>query len=248
MSTPGYQVRTRTVSIPNVPDLLICSLADRSQYDDPDGVAEKLGISPALWPLFGLLWPSAHYLAQALAQRPINPHERILEVGCGLALPSLVAHRRGMPITASDFHPLAHDFLKRNLALNHLPASLPYRYGHWGQPPACANTLHLPDPLQPGQDRYHLIIGSDILYERDCAEALSRFVDQHSLPTAEMWLVDANRGYRGKFARSMTRYRFRLQANIRLHRQPCLSGAPAYKGHLMKFVRGTHGERPAPSV
>jgi hypothetical protein len=44
--------------------------------------------------------------------------KRILEVGAGLALASLVVHRRGGDITASDYHPLIPDFLKENLRLN----------------------------------------------------------------------------------------------------------------------------------
>jgi len=48
----------------------------------------------------------------------------MLEVGCGLALASLVCHRRGIDVTASDCHPLASRFLLDNLRLNGLP-SLP---------------------------------------------------------------------------------------------------------------------------
>ena len=43
------------------------------------------------WPLFGLLWPSGAQLAARLGARPVTPGERILEIGCGLALASLVA-------------------------------------------------------------------------------------------------------------------------------------------------------------
>ena len=47
---------------------------------------------------------------------------RILEVGCGLALPSLVLAGRGADITATDYHPLAGEFLERNARENGVPA------------------------------------------------------------------------------------------------------------------------------
>lgn len=74
-----------------VPTLVIRSLLDRQQFSDPLGLAERMGISSATWPLFGLLWPSGALLAAHMAARVLRPGERILEIGCGLALASLVA-------------------------------------------------------------------------------------------------------------------------------------------------------------
>ena len=127
---PGYATKTQRVAIAGVADLTIRSLLDREQFADPLGEAERLGISSAAWPIFGLMWPSGAQLAACLALRPVRAAERILEVGCGLALASLVGHRRGADITASDCHPLAEAFLRHNLALNHL-APMKYRQGLW---------------------------------------------------------------------------------------------------------------------
>ena len=92
---PGYATKQEVIAIAGVDDLIIRSLLDRLQFADPDGDAERLGISSALWPLFGLLWPSGAHLAARMAEHPVSPTERILEIGCGLALASLVGHRRG---------------------------------------------------------------------------------------------------------------------------------------------------------
>ena len=65
---PGYDVRQDRIAIPGVDDLLICSLLDRQQFSDPQGDAERLGISSSLWPLFGLLWPSGSHLAARMGE------------------------------------------------------------------------------------------------------------------------------------------------------------------------------------
>src|SRR5437764_6967799 len=130
LSMPGYRTKQQRISIAGVDDLVIRSLLDRNQFADRDGAAERLGISPAAWPLFGLLWPSGVLLAARLGARPVTEGERILEVGCGLALASLVGHRRGADVTASDRHPLTARFLAENLRLNGL-APMKYLHGDW---------------------------------------------------------------------------------------------------------------------
>ena len=126
----GYHVKLETVT-GSGDDLALLSLLDRVQYHDPDGDAERAGIPPASWPLFGLLWPSGHVLAGVMATYAIAG-KRVLELGCGLGLASIVVHRRGGDVTASDCHPLAALFLTENLALNGLPV-MKYSAAHWGR-------------------------------------------------------------------------------------------------------------------
>ncbi|MFT0548958.1 class I SAM-dependent methyltransferase [Allopusillimonas ginsengisoli] len=131
MTMPGYKTKLEHIAIAGAGKLFIQSLLDRQQYYDPTGEALRRGICSASWPLFGLMWPSGVQLATQLAQRRVCPDERILEIGCGLGLASLVGQRRGAHITASDCHPLAEIFLDANAKLNDLPL-LTYRYGQWG--------------------------------------------------------------------------------------------------------------------
>ena len=102
---PGYLTKQQSIPVAGADDLIIRSLLDINQFHDPLDEALNLGISSATWPLFGLLWPSGARMAERMAQRTVTG-ERILEIGCGLGLTSLVAHRRGANITASDCHPL----------------------------------------------------------------------------------------------------------------------------------------------
>ncbi len=230
----GYQTKLEHIAIAGVNDLLIRSLLDHQQFYDPTGAARRLGICSASWPLFGLLWPSSIQLAALLALRPVCANERILEIGCGLALASLVGQRRGARITASDRHPLAQAFLKENSRLNSMP-SLKYRHGQWGIETA-------PSVFDTGAEllsaRYDLIIGSDLLYERDTPEALASFIHNHALPDAEVWMVDPNRGHRTAFTRHMAAYGFQLMRDKDL-RQPALpeEGGEAYKGRLLVYRR-----------
>lgn len=53
---PGYLTKQESIAVAGVPNLIIRSLQDRQQYADPLGDADRLGISSATWPLFGLLW------------------------------------------------------------------------------------------------------------------------------------------------------------------------------------------------
>ena len=213
---------------------MIRSLLDKQQFHDPLGMALHLGISSATWPLFGLLWPSGSRLAERMALRPVNPQERILEIGCGLALSSLVGHRRGADMTASDCHPETAGFLQENLRLNGL-APMAYRHGQWGSQPVIQNS----DIALTG--RFNLIVGSDILYERDEQGTLAQFIDSHATPLAEVWVVDPNRGNRSHFNRHMAALGFALH-EVLLDR-PAIAAVTghvaqaAYKGRMLTYTR-----------
>ena len=231
---PGYRTKQESVAVRGVASLQIRSLLDRQQFNDPLGEAERLGISSATWPIFGLLWPSGTQLAERLAERPVRTNERVLEVGCGLGLASLVGHRRGADITASDCHPLAALFLAENLRLNAL-APLKYRHGHWGRPEP-AGTAASDAGAPPVRGRFDLIIGSDLLYERDASNDLASFIVRHAAPRAEVWIVDPDRGNRPAFNRQMACEGFVLSEE-RLDRAAS-AGVAAYKGRLLNYRRG----------
>jgi predicted nicotinamide N-methyase len=225
LRTRHFLTRQESIAVAGVANLEIRSLLDRQQYHDPAGQAEGLGISSAAWPLFGMLWPSAARLAARMAARNLIANERILEIGCGLALPSLVAHRRGADVTASDRHPLAADFLRHNLQLNNL-LPMKYQFANWSGAAGQAT------PLANGFD---LIVGSDVLYERDVNGDLAAMIECNVRPAAEIWIVDPDRGNRGPFNRRMSSYGFAC----REERLDCAATAQddAYKGRLLIYVR-----------
>jgi predicted nicotinamide N-methyase len=183
--------------------------------------------------MFGLLWPSGAHLAARIALRPVNAGERILEIGCGLALASLVGHRRGADVTASDCHPLAESFLEENLRLNDL-APIKYRHGHWSDPASRVEADGRSD-LCFVRGHYDLIIGSDVLYERDEGGLLAGFIARHASPAAEVWIIDPDRGNRPAFNRQMATEGF-LMREERLN-APGSVGTAVYKGRLLTYRR-----------
>ena len=214
----GYLTRLETVHGSGA-DIGLRLLRDRQQYHDPEGDAERAGIPPASWPLFGLLWPSGQVLAGVMGSFELAG-KRILEVGCGLALASLVVHRRGGDITASDCHPLAAGFLDENLRLNALPV-MKYQAANWARP-------------NPELGLFDLIIGIDVLYDRGQPEALSQFIHRHSQTAVEVLIVDPDRGNQPSFNRKMDVLGFSHQSD----RVIALPDGNAYKGQIHRYCRG----------
>lgn len=216
---PGYQVKTETFAVGGV-DTIVRSLLDRQQFSDPLGVAQRIGISSASWPLFGMVWPSALVLAAHMQNIPLGLR-RVLEIGCGLALASLVVHRREGLITATDHHPLTEEFLLENLRLNAM-APLRYQQGDW----ATANPL---------LGRFDLIVGSDVLYDRGQPDQLCAFIELHAQASVEVVIVDPDRGNRPAFNRGMQGLGFERSERT-VNTLPG-SGLP-YKGRVLSYRRG----------
>jgi predicted nicotinamide N-methyase len=183
----GYAVQMITVDIHDRPFRLRV-LSDQQQFADPDGDAERAGISSAQWPLFGQLWPAGRQLAEAMHGFAVQG-KRILELGCGIGLASLVLQQRGADVTATDVHPLAETFLAYNAALNGLPA-VSYRRLDWSRP-------------LPALGAFDLIIASDVLYERGQVERIAAVIAAYAAAEVDVVLVDAGRGFANPLARAL---------------------------------------------
>jgi predicted nicotinamide N-methyase len=145
----------------------------------------------------------------------------------------MVCHRLGAEVTASDSHPLAGHFLMDNLLLNGLPP-LAYRHGDWAGDPTAQRAHHRHPPVQ---GRFDLIMGSDVLYERDEPGHLAGFIQRHAMPAAQVLIVDPNRGNRSAFNQRMAAGGFVLHETML--RTPQADGRP-YKGRLLHYARVAH--------
>lgn len=198
----------------------IRALSDHMQYADPKGKAERAGICSASWSLFGQLWPASQVLAKALKNIDID-NRRILELGCGLGLPSLVLQYRGADVTASDHHPLSESFLDYNAALNQLPI-IPYIDLPWNEE-------------TPGTGQFDLIVGSDILYERNHAGMLAELIQRLAAPTAKVLITCPGRGYGNQFTRLLESFGFALTETRMAFN---VGEKPPFRGRLLCYRRG----------
>jgi predicted nicotinamide N-methyase len=215
---PGYTTRDVTLRAAGR-DFTLRALSDLHQYSDPAGDAERAGISSANWCLFGQPWPAGLVLAEAVAAMDLSGL-RILEIGCGLALPSLVMQHLGADITASDWHPLAEEFLQRNAALNGLPMP---RFVHfdWAASPEDFGD-------------FDLIVGADVLYERGHAASLLGVVGRHGTDAGQVLIADPGRGNSGGFATGMRGLGYEM-TEVR-----CAFGegeVPPHRGRLLSWRR-----------
>jgi predicted nicotinamide N-methyase len=184
---PPVLVRYQTIEFDQI-DIHIRTLKDTQQYADPLGEAEALGISSAQWPLFGVVWESSQVLAHEMENFAIKG-KRILEVGCGIGLSSLLLNSRHADITATDYHPEAGGFLTENVRLNK-GHEIPFVRSSWADE-------------DNGLGKFDLVIGSDVLYERQHVKQLSEFIHRHTKPECEVLLVDPGRGHHAPFSKKM---------------------------------------------
>ncbi|MBF0456046.1 MAG: methyltransferase domain-containing protein [Magnetococcales bacterium] len=187
MSSSSVRIRYQTIEFGKM-DIHIRSLRDRQEYSDPIGTAFDLGIYSSSWSLFGVIWASGELLAHLMSEYEIKGL-RILEVGCGIGLASLVLNHRSADITATDYHPEAETFLMENAKLNK-DESIPFLRANWSEE-------------QDALGKFDLIIGSDLLYEMGHAKALSNFINRHANPGCKVILIDPGRSHHSKFSKRM---------------------------------------------
>lgn len=183
-----------------------------------------------LSPYFGCLWPSARALAQYLLAEDIeqNGPLHILEVGCGLAFPSLAlaATVKTSRILATDFHPEVPKFLSRNLERNLIPEEkFEYRKLDWTK-------------RDSNGERFGLVIGSDVLYEKahpaDVADALVSWVK----PGGRIVIADPVRPYLQAFVDEMRARGFTAEPKVlKLTADPRNADRPEKEIVILDFNR-----------
>ena len=156
-------------------DVHLCTLRNNQEFYDPTGIAEKLGISSASWPIFGIVWPSSLVLANYMLDYKTEG-KRILEIGCGIALSSLLLNEKHADITATDYHPEVEQFLNRNTKLNN-GKNIAFERVDWAN-----------DTSKLGL--FDVIIGSDLLYEDEHVQLLAYFIKNHASEKCDVIIVD----------------------------------------------------------
>ncbi len=151
-------------------------------------------------PYFGTLWPAGRILAQYLSENPLPTESEILEVGCGLAVPSLYLARRGLRVAATDLHPDVPLFLERNRKLNQLE-----------QPKFLSLDWRSVESAGGASKTWDLVIASDVLYDKTQPESLLQFLCRTVAPGGRAIIADPGRTYVEGFFDSAAQRGFRVK-------------------------------------
>jgi predicted nicotinamide N-methyase len=147
-------------------------------------------------PYWARSWPSGERLAHAVAEDPPAAGARVLELGCGLALPSIAAARAGADVLATDGSEDAVAFAAHVLALNEVQASV--ARVDWAQDG---------DALA-AQGPWDVVLAADVLYTRENVATLLELAPRLLAPRGELLLADPRRaGARDFLAAARARFR-----------------------------------------
>jgi predicted nicotinamide N-methyase len=133
-------------------------------------------------PYWAELWPSGVALASHVSGVELGGL-RVLELGCGLGLPSLAAAVRGAHVLATDWSDDAIELLRRNGERNGVSVRL--ARVRWSEP----------EPLLRAGP-WDLVLGADLLYEKRNAEQLEALLPQLG---GEVLLAEPGRPYAKQF-------------------------------------------------
>jgi predicted nicotinamide N-methyase len=171
----------------------------------PEEAAELPDDGPVEWapvaPYWAVLWRSGVALARELEGEHLGGR-RVVELGCGLAVPSIAAARAGASVLATDKSREALALAKRNARANGV--RLETTIFDW-----CA----------PGRlTFFDLVLAADVLYERPAVAAL---LDLLPRLAPEAWLADPGRTAAGAFLEQASlrwQVETRVRGVVRIHR------------------------------
>lgn len=133
-------------------------------------------------PYWAELWPSAIALARVVSRRTLHGR-RVLELGCGLGLPSLAAAAGGARVLATDWSSEALEAVQENATRNELTVET-LRLD-WRSPEAVLERAP-----------WDLVLAADVLYETRNVEPLLELLPQLG---REVLLADPDRATAAPF-------------------------------------------------
>ncbi len=152
-------------------------------------------------PYWAELWHSAIAVAGTIADAPgmVRRHE-VLEVGCGLGVPGIVAALCGAQVTFTDNDPLALHAARINLLRN---------------APGAEASFHLQDFRRPPRRTWPVIIAADVLYERRYLDPFAEFLRGALAPDGIVVLAEPNRSIAESFFTAIISRGFRIESRVR---------------------------------
>lgn len=185
------QLITQAVELPGG-ELRILQPAESAELPD-DGPVEWA----PLVPYWSVIWRSGVALARELVRAGLAGR-RVVELGCGLGLPSIAAARAGAQVLATDADPAALELVARNADENGVAVET-----------AVADWANPGDLVERGP--FDLALASDVLYERQSVAPLLRLLPRLA-PAA--WVADPGRPAADAFL-EQARRRWRVETATR---------------------------------
>ena len=177
----GVSGKDYRLTHPSVADDLI----DEQEFDENDRL-----------PYWAEIWPSAIALARRLSKEDLAGR-RVVELGVGVGLPTLVALDRGANVLATDYYAAALDFTCHNARQNGLPGP---------------ETALLDWHNGPGVGAaFDLVIAADVMYEERSTRSLARLLPGLLKPAGEALFADPGRRYEPLFRELMQENGFRFE-------------------------------------
>jgi predicted nicotinamide N-methyase len=174
----------------------------------PEEVAELPDTGPVEWapvaPYWAVLWRSGVALARELDGVALQGR-RVVELGCGLAVPSLAAARAGATVLATDASAEALALVERNGEANGVRVET--ATVDWAKP----------DELVE-RGPFDLVLAADVLYERSSVATLLSLLPRLA---REAWIADPGRPAAEAFAEEAGRrwqVETRARGVVRVHR------------------------------
>jgi predicted nicotinamide N-methyase len=133
-------------------------------------------------PYWAELWPSGRALAEIVGERDVAGL-RVVELGCGLGLPSLSAALGGATVLATDWSPDAVDLVRKNAEANGL--TIEVDIVGWAAPEELVERAP-----------FDLVLASDVLYERRNADELLELLPKLG---SEVLVADPSRPFTKSF-------------------------------------------------
>ncbi|HEY1359672.1 MAG TPA: 50S ribosomal protein L11 methyltransferase [Thermoleophilaceae bacterium] len=174
----------------------------------PAEAAELPDDGPVEWaplaPYWAVLWRSGVALAGELDGAPLSG-QRVVELGCGLGVPSVAAARSGALALATDVDAEALALVARNAAVNGVDVET-----------AAADWTEPEELVRRGP--FDLVLAADVLYERQSVAPLLSLLPRLA---PEAWLADPGRAAADAFlaeARRRWRSETRSRGVVEIHR------------------------------
>jgi predicted nicotinamide N-methyase/GNAT superfamily N-acetyltransferase len=181
----------QTVALPSG-ELRILQPAESAGLPDEDAIEWA-----PLAPYWSVLWRSGVALAREVDGAELGGR-RVVELGCGLAAPSLAAARAGATVLATDSSPEALELVRRNADENGV--ELETAFADWASPEELV-----------ARAPFDLVLAADVLYERASVALLLSLLPRLG---PEAWLADPGRPAAGAFLEQARRH-WKVETSVR---------------------------------